>query len=49
MRSGNMTYTGATVFHLHAQIISGASREEIPEPRYPDSFITTPLGYKVPK
>lgn len=52
MRSGEMIYTGATVFHLHAQIMSGASREEIEkvsEIKYPDSFITSVLGYKIPK
>ena len=48
MRFGEMVYTGATVFHLHAQIVSGASREEVPDLKYPDSFITSALGYKVP-
>jgi diadenosine tetraphosphate (Ap4A) HIT family hydrolase len=48
MRSGEMLYTGATVHHLHAHIISGASREEISEIKYPDSFITSVLGYKTP-
>lgn len=46
MRFGDMTYTGATIFHLHAQIISGISRKNIKNPKYPDSFITTAIGYK---
>jgi len=46
MRFGEMVYTGATVFHLHAQIISGSSMKEISAPKYPDSFITTAIGYK---
>jgi ATP adenylyltransferase len=50
MRSGEMKYTGATVFHLHAQIMSGASLDEFTEkPNFPDDVITTVLGYKVPK
>lgn len=47
MRFGEMNYTGATIFHLHAHIVSGVSREDVPEPKYPDSFITSVLGYKV--
>lgn len=49
MRTGEMSYTGATIFHLHAHIVSGASREEISNIKYPDSFITPVVGYKVPK
>lgn len=49
MRFGEMEYTGASVSHLHAHIVSGASREEIPDPKYPDSYITSVLGYKVPE
>jgi len=49
MRFGEMTYTGATVSHLHAHIVSGASKEEVMDPKYPDSFITSVLGYKVPE
>ena len=50
MRTGDMTFTGATVFHLHAQIMSGASLRELTEkPVFPDSYITSALGYKMPK
>lgn len=49
MRFGEMVYTGATIRHLHAHIVSGASREEVPNPKYPESFITPVVGYKVPK
>lgn len=47
MRFGEMVYTGATVSHLHAHIVSGASRDEVPNPKYPESYITSVLGYKV--
>jgi diadenosine tetraphosphate (Ap4A) HIT family hydrolase len=58
MRSGEMKYTGATVSHLHAQIMSGASLDEVPEslldeltrkPKFPDAYIISVLGYKVPE
>lgn len=52
MRFGEMKYTGATVSHLHAQIMSGASRDEAEkagEIKFPDSFITSVLGYKMSK
>ena len=49
MRFGEMVYTGATVSHLHAHIISGASKEDASEIKYPKSFITTVLGYKTEK
>lgn len=50
MRNGDMTYTGASVFHLHAQIMSGVSLDEFGEekPKFPDDIITTILGYKAP-
>lgn len=49
MRFGDMRYTGATVFHLHAQIMSGASRDELAgEFKFPDDAIATVLGYKTP-
>jgi hypothetical protein len=52
MRFGKMIHTGATINHLHAHLVSGASREEaekVSEIKYPDSFITSVLGYKMPK
>lgn len=49
MRFGDMSYTGATLSHLHAHLISGASREELPDPKYPDDFIMSAIGYKLPK
>lgn len=42
MRFGDTEYTSATVTHLHAQLITGASREEGTEK------ILTALGYKMP-
>ncbi|MBN2093819.1 MAG: hypothetical protein JW740_00365 [Candidatus Zambryskibacteria bacterium] len=52
MRTGEMNYTGATLAHLHAHFISGVSREEVEkfsEIKYPNSFIISVLGYKIPK
>ncbi len=43
MRFGDTEYTGASVRHLHAQLIVGASRKEGGE------MILTALGYKDPK
>ena len=43
MRWGDTERTGATVTHLHAQLVVGASREEGGKP------ILTALGYQVPK
>jgi diadenosine tetraphosphate (Ap4A) HIT family hydrolase len=42
MRWGDTDHTGASVTHLHAQLVVGASRKEGGEP------ILTALGYKVP-
>jgi diadenosine tetraphosphate (Ap4A) HIT family hydrolase len=42
MRSGNMAYTGATVRHLHAQIIVGCERTEDSVP------LTAVVGFKKP-
>ena len=42
MRSGSTEYTGATVRHLHAQIIVGQKRKETYVP------ITAVAGYKKP-
>jgi diadenosine tetraphosphate (Ap4A) HIT family hydrolase len=42
MRWGDTEYTGASVAHLHAQLVIGAPREEGGEP------ILTSLGYKSP-
>lgn len=49
MRFGDTNYTGATIKHLHAHIILGASREKLGKVKYPDSFITSVLGYKIKK
>lgn len=49
-RTGNMKYTGATLGHLHAHIISGVARDEVDislEPK--DLYILSTLGYKKPK
>jgi len=43
MRWGDTERTGASVTHLHAQLVIGASREEGGAP------ILTALGYKVPQ
>ncbi len=40
MRFGNTDYTGGSVEHLHAQLISGAKRSKNAEP------LSTYLGYK---
>lgn len=50
MRFGDMAFTGASIRHLHAHLISGVSRTEISEPiRYPDSFIAPVVGYRIPE
>ncbi len=41
MRWGDTEYTGASVVHLHAQLVVGTSREEGTQP------ILTALGYQV--
>lgn len=47
MRFGDMKFNGATVYHLHAQIFSGASRDMITEPDKMDNWVMAKIGYKV--
>ncbi|NLE07408.1 MAG: hypothetical protein GX627_02245 [Parcubacteria group bacterium] len=50
LRFGEMDYTGASISHLHAHIISGASKKKIENSvKFPDSFIISVLGYKTPE
>ena len=44
VRMGDMSYTGATLDHLHFQLIAGVPRTE--NHKVPEDVIYIPLGYK---
>lgn len=45
-RTGKMEYNGATVFHLHAQLIYGVSRTTIKDTEDMNSWLLVKAGYK---